>query len=93
MAEHNAEIAAITEAAAAPTCANTIEALERSGRLLDRVSQVFSISIRATPMMYSKPTAIDFHCRCNAIDGFYWIQPILHKYWAISAGATAQSRG
>ena len=41
MAEHNAEIAAIAGAAAAPSFANTIEALERSGRLLDRVSRVF----------------------------------------------------
>jgi len=41
MAEQNAEIAAITGSAAAPTFANTIEALERSGRLLDRVSRVF----------------------------------------------------
>src|SRR6516225_3968350 len=40
-AEHSAEIAAITGSAAAPTFANTIEALERSGRLLDRVSRVF----------------------------------------------------
>ena len=41
MAEHNAEIATITGSAAAPTFVNTIEALERSGRLLDRVSRVF----------------------------------------------------
>ena len=41
MAEQNAEISAITGSAAAPTFANTIEALERSGRLLDRVSRVF----------------------------------------------------
>jgi peptidyl-dipeptidase Dcp len=41
MAEHNAEIAAIIGSAAPPTFANTIEALERSGRLLDRVSRVF----------------------------------------------------
>ena len=41
MAEHNAEIALITGSATAPTFANTIEALERSGRLLDRVSRVF----------------------------------------------------
>jgi peptidyl-dipeptidase Dcp len=41
MADHNAEIAAIIGSAAAPTFANTIEALERSGRLLDRVSRVF----------------------------------------------------
>jgi peptidyl-dipeptidase Dcp len=42
MAEQSAEIAAITSAAAAPSFSNTIEALERSGRLLDRVSRVFS---------------------------------------------------
>jgi peptidyl-dipeptidase Dcp len=42
MQEQNHEIAAITGAAAAPSFANTIEALERSGRLLDRVSRVFS---------------------------------------------------
>ena len=41
MAEHNAEIAAIIRSAAPPTFPNTIEAVERSGRLLDRVSRVF----------------------------------------------------
>ena len=41
MDEQSAEIAAITSAAAAPSFANTIEAMERSGRLLDRVSRVF----------------------------------------------------
>ena len=41
MAEHSAEIAAITGSAAAPTFTNTVEALERSGRWLDRVSRVF----------------------------------------------------
>jgi peptidyl-dipeptidase Dcp len=41
MAEQNSEIAAITGFAAAPTFFNTIEALERSGRLLDRVNRVF----------------------------------------------------
>src|ERR1700758_5212717 len=42
MSEQNAEIAVISGAVAAPSFANTIEALERSGRLLDRVSRVFS---------------------------------------------------
>jgi peptidyl-dipeptidase Dcp len=42
MAEHLAEIAAITRASWPPSFADTIEALERSGRLLDRVSRVFS---------------------------------------------------
>jgi len=41
MNEQIAEIAAITASAAPPRFANTIEALERSGRLLDRVSRVF----------------------------------------------------
>lgn len=41
MEEEAAEIAAIAGAAAAPDFANTIEAMERSGRLLKRVSQVF----------------------------------------------------
>jgi peptidyl-dipeptidase Dcp len=41
MAEHDVEIATITGSAAAPSFANTIEALERAGRLLDRVSPVF----------------------------------------------------
>ncbi|HTT78705.1 MAG TPA: M3 family metallopeptidase [Stellaceae bacterium] len=42
MAEQRAEIAAITGAAAMPDFANTLEALERSGRLLARVGRVFN---------------------------------------------------
>jgi len=41
MAEQLAEIAAIAGSGAAPDFANTIEALERSGRLLRQVSRVF----------------------------------------------------
>ncbi len=41
MAEHEAEIAAIAAAPAPPDFANTIEALERSGRALTRVGRVF----------------------------------------------------
>jgi peptidyl-dipeptidase Dcp len=41
MEDQIAEITAITRASGAPSFANTIEALERSGRLLDRVSRVF----------------------------------------------------
>jgi peptidyl-dipeptidase Dcp len=41
MAEESAEIAAITSAATKPSFANTIEALERSGRPLDRAGRVF----------------------------------------------------
>ncbi len=39
--EHNAEITAITDNPEAPSFANTIEALDRSGHLLDRVDKVF----------------------------------------------------
>jgi peptidyl-dipeptidase Dcp len=41
MEEHSGEIAAIAGSAEPPGFTNTIEALERSGRLLDRVSRVF----------------------------------------------------
>jgi peptidyl-dipeptidase Dcp len=41
MAEQLAEIAAIAASPEAPSFANTIEAMERSGRLLGRVSRVF----------------------------------------------------
>src|SRR6266487_1996229 len=41
MEEQVAEIRAITGSSAAPSFADTIEALERSGRLLGRVSRVF----------------------------------------------------
>lgn len=40
-AEHDAEIAAVTAQAEPPSFANTIARLEKSGRLLDRVSGVF----------------------------------------------------
>src|SRR5437764_823867 len=42
MDEHAAEIAAITGNPAPPDFANTIEALEKSGKLLNRVSRVFN---------------------------------------------------
>jgi len=42
-AEHDAEIAAIAADPAAPTFANTIEALELAGRMLDRVGSVFGV--------------------------------------------------
>src|SRR5471030_103501 len=43
LAAHRAEIDAIAADKAAPTFANTIEALERAGRALDRVSNVFFV--------------------------------------------------
>ena len=43
LSRHNAEIAAIADDAAAPSFENTVAALERSGRLLTRVSNVFYV--------------------------------------------------
>jgi peptidyl-dipeptidase Dcp len=43
LAAHRAEIDAIAASPAEPSFANTIEALERSGRALDRVSNVFFV--------------------------------------------------
>jgi peptidyl-dipeptidase Dcp len=42
MARHTAEVAAIVEQTEAPTFANTIEALERSGAMYTRVANVFN---------------------------------------------------
>ncbi len=41
MAEHLAEIEAIANQSSTPTFANTLEPLEQSGRLLDKVSRIF----------------------------------------------------
>jgi peptidyl-dipeptidase Dcp len=43
MEQHRAEIRKITESADAPSFANTVEALERSGALLRRVDDVFNV--------------------------------------------------
>ncbi|MCK9916172.1 M3 family metallopeptidase [Microbacteriaceae bacterium K1510] len=43
LAEHRSEIDAIAASAAPPTFANTIEALEKSGRALEKVSNVFFV--------------------------------------------------
>jgi peptidyl-dipeptidase Dcp len=47
LAEHEAEIAAITAQATAPTFDNTVAALELSGRALDRVGNVFHLLVGA----------------------------------------------
>ncbi|WP_309066272.1 M3 family metallopeptidase [Microbacterium sp.] len=54
-AEHLAEVRRITAARSTPTFANTIEALERSGELLERVSHAFYTvsSADATPEIQS----------------------------------------
>ena len=52
-ADHSAEIAAITHDPSAPDFANTITALERSGKLLSKVSAVFYdlVSAHSNPAM------------------------------------------
>jgi len=47
LAEHHAEIAEISASTEAPDFANTIEALERSGRALERVENVFHLLVGA----------------------------------------------
>ncbi len=53
MAEQTKEVRAIADASAAPTFANTIVALEKTGALLDRVESAFSAITGA----YTNPTA------------------------------------
>jgi peptidyl-dipeptidase Dcp len=47
MKQHIAEINAIANSKAAPTFENTIVAMEKSGRMLDRVSEAFSAVVQA----------------------------------------------
>ena len=54
MAEQKKEIAAIAACAEAPTFANTIEALERSGALLTKVTGVFGNMTARTPTTSSR---------------------------------------
>jgi peptidyl-dipeptidase Dcp len=57
IAEHRKEIAAITGLADAPDFANTVEALERSGAALSRVSRVFSAVNAANSNDVTRQTA------------------------------------
>ncbi|HEX8298977.1 MAG TPA: M3 family metallopeptidase [Rubricoccaceae bacterium] len=61
MAEHLAEIDAIASNPAAPTFANTLEAMERAGRTLDRVSTVYSVwgSNYSTPEFQAVEAVVD----------------------------------
>src|SRR3954463_452552 len=53
-ADHSAEVAAITHDPSAPDFANTLTALERSGKLLNRISSVFYNLVSA----HSNPTLL-----------------------------------
>ncbi|MCZ6649623.1 MAG: M3 family metallopeptidase [Acidobacteria bacterium] len=59
MARHQAEIKAITADTEAPTFANTIEELERSGRSLDQVQNVFSAINGANSDEVTRETATE----------------------------------
>ena len=50
MAIQRAEIAAITANPEAPTFENTVVALERSGRMLERVQIAFSTEVKVSPL-------------------------------------------
>src|SRR5471030_413981 len=59
-ADHSAEIAAITHDPATPDFANTVTALERSGKLLSRVSAVFYdlVSADSNPALLAIDTEV-----------------------------------
>jgi peptidyl-dipeptidase Dcp len=70
--DHAAEIAAITHDPAAPDFANTITALERSGKLLDRVAAVFYDLVSA----HSNPEILEIDKEVSLRMARHW-NPIL----------------
>ena len=64
-ADHAAEIAAITHDPALPDFANTITALERSGKLLAKVSAVFYDLVSA----HSNPEILEIDKEVSLADG------------------------
>ena len=71
-ADHSAEIAAITHDPAAPDFANTITALERSGKLLTKVSAVFYDLVSA----HSNPAILEIDKEVSLRMARHW-NPIL----------------
>src|SRR3984885_9508871 len=71
-ADHSAEIAAITHDPSAPDFANTITALERSGRLLTRVSSVFYDLVSA----HSNPALLEIDKEVSLRMARHW-NPIM----------------
>src|SRR5215470_3214792 len=71
-ADHSAEIAAISHDPAAPDFANTVTALERSGRLLTRVSAVFYDLVSA----HSNPEILEIDKEVSLRMARHW-NPIL----------------
>src|ERR1700756_1448534 len=71
-ADHSAEIAAITHDPAAPDFANTITALERSGKLLTKVAAVFYDLVSA----HSNPAILEIDKEVSLRMARHW-NPIL----------------
>src|ERR1700743_3723752 len=71
-ADHSAEIAAITHDPAAPDFANTITALERSGKLLTKVSAVFYDLVSA----HSNPAILEIDKEVSLRMARHW-NPIM----------------
>src|SRR6202158_1810358 len=71
-ADHSAEIAAITHDPSAPDFANTITALERSGKLLSKVSAVFHDLVSA----HSKPALLEIDKEVSLRSARQW-NPIM----------------
>src|ERR1700736_4314492 len=71
-ADHSAEIAAITHDPSAPDFANTITALERSGKLLSRVSAVFYDLVSA----HSNPALLEIDTEVSLRMARHW-NPIM----------------
>jgi peptidyl-dipeptidase Dcp len=71
-ADHAAEVAAISHDPAAPDFANTITALERSGKLLNRVSSVFHDLVSA----HSSPALLQIDTEVSLRQARHW-NPIM----------------
>src|ERR1700686_1637398 len=71
-ADHSAEVAAITHDPATPDFANTITALERSGKLLTRVSSVFYDLVSA----HSNPALLEIDKEVSLRMARHW-NPIM----------------
>jgi len=84
-ADHAAEIAAITHDPAAPDFANTITALERSGKLLSKVSAVFYDLVSAN----SNPALLEIDKEVSLRMARHW-NPIMMN--AVLFGRIAQLR-
>jgi peptidyl-dipeptidase Dcp len=85
-ADHSAEIAAITNDPAAPDFANTVTALERSGKLLSRVAAVFYDLVSA----HSNPALLETDKEVSLRMARHW-NPIMMD--AVLFGRVAQLYG